>query len=278
MTALGAASLLGAGPSAVAQDPVDPPEAPPAVPVRPPVPPPAPPAADPAPDPTATGPATAGPGTAGPVEWFPLRRNVDGTEVRLGCTFRSRGSSGGYECGGHHDRWALDLIADAGTPVHAVRAGVARDATGEGGDSGYGNVVRIDHGDGVETLYAHLSAVLVPAEGALVDEDTVIGLVGSTGSSSASHLHYEKRLLGSDEPVDPGPMAACVLGTQVSFPQAAGHESWFGLPWGAFTLTSDGTACATPTPADRPAVARPLRDRLLGRFLVLAQIGDRPAG
>jgi murein DD-endopeptidase MepM/ murein hydrolase activator NlpD len=174
--------------------------------------------------------------------------------VKIGCTHASHGSQFGFDCGGHHSRWALDVVAGTGTPVHAVRGGFATDGTGRGGGSGYGNVVRIDHGDGVETLYAHLSEVLVPAEGTWVDETTVIGLVGSTGSSSTPHLHYEERV--ADEAVDPGPLAACHLGFQVAYPQVAGHDTWQGLPWGAFAMSSEGTACAAP-PA--PAAATPVR-------------------
>lgn len=209
-----------------------------------------------APDAAAPAPPAA-PAVEPPVDWFPIRRDIGGGEVKIGCTFRSQGSEFGYGCGGHHDRWALDIIAGAGTPVYAVRAGFARDATGQGGGSGYGNVVRIDHGDGTETLYAHLSEVLVPAEGAFVDERSRIGLVGSTGSSSANHLHYEKRIVGQSEPIDPGRLAACALGTRVSYPDVRGHQSWLGLSWGSFTMFSDGVDCDIDgTPRTRPTTAR----------------------
>ncbi|MCU1497890.1 MAG: hypothetical protein JWM47_1843 [Acidimicrobiales bacterium] len=200
------------------------------------------------------------PAPSGPV-WLPLRRNVDGGLIKVGCTFQSHGSPFGYECGGHHDRWALDLMADAGTPVYAAGAGFATNASGARGGSGYGNNVRIDHGNGLQTIYAHLSAVLVPAEGAWVDEDSEIGLVGSTGSSSADHLHYEVRRTmpdGSVTSVDPGPLKACVMGMAVSYPQDRGQSSWKGLPWGAFTVFSDGTDCATrPTGVQGAAVTEP---------------------
>ncbi|CAN5578850.1 hypothetical protein BH10ACT1_BH10ACT1_32750 [soil metagenome] len=250
---------------------------------------------DPRPTPSATAPTTAPVQDASPAipvkvaptavvpdgpVWFPLRRNLSGTEVKVGCTFDSHGSRFGYECSGHHDRWALDLIAEAGTPVYASGPGFATNGTGAAGGSGYGNNVRIDHGGGVQTIYAHLSKVLVPAEGVQVDQNTVIGLVGSTGSSSANHLHYERRLVGAEgraEPVDPGPLYACTGGTVVSYPQARGVESWKGISWGAFTMASDGTDCATSA-ALAPSAGR-LADRLPSDFLVmaLADLARRPS-
>ena len=197
--------------------------------------------------------ASPGPGQYSAPEWLPLRRNVTGTEVKVGCTYNSHGSQFGYECGGHHSRWALDLIADAGTPVYAAGKGFAVNATGQGGSSGYGNVIKIDHGMGVTSLYAHLSKVEVPAQGMWVDQNTEIGKVGSTGSSSANHLHFEKQVSGASGPVDPGPLKACALGVQVSYPAIRGYNTWYGLAWGAFTLFSDGTDC--PTAAELAATA-----------------------
>jgi murein DD-endopeptidase MepM/ murein hydrolase activator NlpD len=55
---------------------------------------------------------------------------------------------------------------------------------------GYGNVVYLDNGNGVETLYAHMSKINVSV-GQQVTRDTVIGYVGSTGRSSGPHLHFE---------------------------------------------------------------------------------------
>jgi murein DD-endopeptidase MepM/ murein hydrolase activator NlpD len=78
----------------------------------------------------------------------------------------------------------------------------ARDGTvvraGWGGTYGY--AVALDHGDGSETRYAHLSAVLVAA-GAVVRQGDVIGLVGSTGASTGPHLHFELRF--GAQAVDP---------------------------------------------------------------------------
>ena len=200
-------------------------------------------------------PAVAGRGVYGPPEWLPLRRDLTGGEVIVGCTYDSHGSAHGYECAGHHDRWALDFIADTGTPVYAAGAGFATDLTGKPGGSGFGNVIRIDHGFGVATVYAHLSKVLIPPEGEWVDQDTLLGLVGMTGSASAPHLHFEEFAVPSAEQsgyydqssVDPGPLWGCRSNFLVAYPQVAGFDSWQGLPWGSLTVGSNGSSCADPS-------------------------------
>ena len=97
--------------------------------------------------------------------------------------------------------WALhpgvDLRAEEGTIVRATAAGKVMNASYAGG---YGNMVEIEHGEGVSTRYGHLSAILV-SEGELVTAGTPIGRVGSTGRSTGPHLHYETQIDG--EPVDP---------------------------------------------------------------------------
>ncbi len=95
----------------------------------------------------------------------------------------------------HHD--GLDLAAPEGTPVLAVRGGVVRRA---GDAGGYGNLVEIDHGDGVTTRYAHQAELRV-APGDRVEAGDVLGTVGSTGRSTGPHLHLEGRVDG--EAVDP---------------------------------------------------------------------------
>jgi murein DD-endopeptidase MepM/ murein hydrolase activator NlpD len=91
------------------------------------------------------------------------------------------------------DHKGLDFSASKGTPVYA---------TGDGKISmtyfsaSYGNVIYIDHGYGYETRYAHLSAFEV-TPGQRVKRGQVIGLVGSTGNSVSSHLHYEVLFKGT---------------------------------------------------------------------------------
>lgn len=97
----------------------------------------------------------------------------------------------------HHD--GVDIAADQGTPVLAAKAGVVRMADWLGG---YGLTILIEHEEGYETLYAHLSQLAVRA-GESVQQGQLIGAVGSTGLSSGPHLHFEIRRRG--QPVDPLP-------------------------------------------------------------------------
>ena len=96
----------------------------------------------------------------------------------------------------HH---GVDVGARTGTPVQAAGPGKVIRA----GDAGaYGNLITIDHGDGSETRYAHLSRTLVrPGESVLRGQ--TIGEVGSTGLSTGPHLHFELRVAGT--PIDPAP-------------------------------------------------------------------------
>jgi murein DD-endopeptidase MepM/ murein hydrolase activator NlpD len=86
----------------------------------------------------------------------------------------------------------LDIVANAGTSVHATGDGVVSYVGREGG---YGNVVEIDHGFGYTTLYGHLLKPLVPV-GQKVKRGQVIALSGNTGLSTGPHLHYEVRKNG----------------------------------------------------------------------------------
>lgn len=82
-----------------------------------------------------------------------------------------------------------DLAAPAGSPIRAMLAGAVTTA---GYDSGYGNYVILDHGGGLQTLYAHCSKLLT-ARGDTVAQGQVIAEVGSTGNSTGAHLHVEFR-------------------------------------------------------------------------------------
>jgi len=91
----------------------------------------------------------------------------------------------------------LDISASSGTPIKASASGVVEFAGKKGG---YGNCVIINHGNGIKTLYAHASKLLVE-EGRKVQKGDVIAKVGSTGRSTGPHLHFEVLVGGT--PVDP---------------------------------------------------------------------------
>jgi murein DD-endopeptidase MepM/ murein hydrolase activator NlpD len=91
----------------------------------------------------------------------------------------------------------VDLAEAYGAEIHAAAAGRVIHA---GPAGGYGIMVEIDHGNGLATVYAHMSEALVE-EGEEVDKNAVLGRLGSTGRSTGPHLHYEVRVDG--EPVDP---------------------------------------------------------------------------
>lgn len=96
-----------------------------------------------------------------------------------------------------NDYWSghlgIDLAAGFGATVYAADHGVV--VFSGWAVRGYGNSVMIDHGNGYQSLYAHLSSVSVPC-GASVSAGSVIGSSGSTGNSTGSHLHFEVRLNG----------------------------------------------------------------------------------
>jgi len=91
----------------------------------------------------------------------------------------------------------LDIANVMGTPIHAPAKGTVIFA---GRKSGYGNIVILDHGYGLETWYGHTSKILVTV-GQLIHRGQTIALMGSSGQSTGPHVHYEVRVQGI--PVDP---------------------------------------------------------------------------
>ena len=84
--------------------------------------------------------------------------------------------------------WGMDFSAPTGTEIFATGDGKVVEVKKK--YNGYGHHIKIQHGFGYETLYAHMSKILVK-RGQRVERGEVIGLVGSTGTSVAPHLHYE---------------------------------------------------------------------------------------
>ena len=105
---------------------------------------------------------------------------------------------------GSHKHQGIDIPMPAGTPIRAAKNGVIT-RTGNNstmGFRGYGNFVLMDHGEGVQTFYAHCLSVAV-VEGQRVMQGQVVGYVGNTGRSTANHLHFEVRV--NNAKVDPIP-------------------------------------------------------------------------
>ena len=90
--------------------------------------------------------------------------------------------------GYHFFHKAIDLKEETGAPIYPIMDGKVKEITY--GHLGYGNSVLIDHGSGFESLYAHMSKIVVEKDED-VDQATVLGTVGSTGFSTGSHLHLE---------------------------------------------------------------------------------------
>ncbi len=90
-----------------------------------------------------------------------------------------------------HD--GLDFMAETGTPIYAAASGIvsAAERTPD-----YGNIVKLDHGSGVETRYAHASRILVHP-GDRVAKGQIIAEIGNTGRSTGAHLHFEVRVNGA---------------------------------------------------------------------------------
>jgi len=87
----------------------------------------------------------------------------------------------------------IDLAGAIGTPIYATADGVV--GRSEWNNGGYGNLVELDHGQGIQTRYGHLSQ-RIAQPGQRVRRGDLIGLMGSTGRSTGSHLHYEVRIDG----------------------------------------------------------------------------------
>jgi murein DD-endopeptidase MepM/ murein hydrolase activator NlpD len=102
--------------------------------------------------------------------------------------------------GGRAMHAGIDLAGPNGTPIYATADGTVQRAGWNNG--GYGNLIELNHGRGIETRYGHLSRILI-GPGQQVKRGQLIAYMGSTGRSTGSHLHYEVRIDG--KPVNPIP-------------------------------------------------------------------------
>ena len=99
--------------------------------------------------------------------------------------------------GGYDWHPGIDIAVDFGAPVYAAAAGTVEMACWNGG---YGRYVKLDHGNGYETAYGHMSGIAVE-EGQVVRKGDFIGFAGSSGYSTGPHVHFE--VLVDGEYVDP---------------------------------------------------------------------------
>jgi murein DD-endopeptidase MepM/ murein hydrolase activator NlpD len=115
-------------------------------------------------------------------------------------------SSYGSRGGGRHT--GVDLRNPKGTPVYAVDDGVV---VSSGYSGSYGNLVKLSHGNGIETWYAHCDTLLVSV-GAVVKKGQQIATVGITGRATGYHLHFEVRKNGVPQnPMKLGGQSKCNL-------------------------------------------------------------------
>jgi len=112
--------------------------------------------------------------------------------------------------GYHFMHPGIDLATIKGAPVYAVMAGTV--ATVKYDSFAFGNHLIIDHGNGDKTLYAHLARIEV-AEGEKVTNESIVGLVGSTGWSTGPHLHFQIWL--KDKLVNPKTFFEAYLGERL---------------------------------------------------------------
>ncbi len=100
--------------------------------------------------------------------------------------------TGGIKTQGLHGYNAVDIGIRTGTTLYAAASGQIIIAKNSGWNGGYGKYIVISHYNGTQTVYGHLSEVLVN-EGEVVSQGQVIGLTGNTGKSTGPHLHFEVR-------------------------------------------------------------------------------------
>lgn len=132
--------------------------------------------------------------------------------------------------GATRDHRGIDVAAPYGSPIFASGNGIVEFA---GLAGSYGNLIKISHGDDIETRYGHLSEIAVSAGDAIKAGD-LIGFVGSSGRSTGSHLHFEIRVAGTA--VNP----ALPLSTGLRSDRAQDDEApVVSARWQGFVRTND---------------------------------------
>jgi peptidoglycan hydrolase-like protein with peptidoglycan-binding domain len=140
-------------------------------------------------------------GLAGPATLAAVRRRPPTTGLRFLAPVAGPVSDG-FGPRGNAFHTGVDYPADYGVPVSAAGYGCVVNVTW---DSGYGNLVVIEHRFGVTSWYAHLNTVRVRS-GQCIPAAAKVGTVGSTGRSSGPHLHFELRVRGAA--IDPLPVTS----------------------------------------------------------------------
>jgi len=128
-------------------------------------------------------PAAAAVTTSARVKFAAPTKTVDGYFIR---------PTTGPKTQGIHGYNGVDIAPKSGTPIVAAAAGKVLISRNSGYNGGYGNYVVIQHNNGTQTLYSHMSKTAIP-QGTMVEQGELIGYVGSTGKSTGAHLHFEVR-------------------------------------------------------------------------------------
>lgn len=127
-----------------------------------------------------------------PVEKKTAKKTTTASKSAVYSGYFIRPVVGGTRTQGVHGRNGVDIAAPTGTSVRASAGGKVILAKTGSWNGGYGNYIVMQHPNGTQTLYAHLSAIFV-SQGQSVDQGAIIGAVGNTGLSTGSHLHFEIR-------------------------------------------------------------------------------------
>lgn len=146
---------------------------------------------------------------------IPSRKPVD--QMRLTSSFGMRNHP---VLGKRMRHNGIDIPAATGTPIYAPADGVVGRAQRLGG---YGNYAEIEHGNGIQTRFGHMSRIAV-TPGQRVKMGELVGYVGSTGRSTGPHLHYEVRIAGT--PVNPIPFVQ----TETNFAYVGNGHRQMGGP------------------------------------------------